>query len=90
VEIEGPVYIGSSVKIEPGACITGPTWIGHGSHIRAGARVTRSVLFDYTRIGEEMNFTDMVVSPEYCVNNKGETMYRGDDNCLLRWSDARA
>ena len=90
VTIEGPVYIGSSVKIEPGACIVGPTWVGHGSHIRAGSRVTRSILFDYTRIGAGMNFTDMVISPEYCVDNKGETMYRGDDNCLLRWSDARA
>jgi NDP-sugar pyrophosphorylase family protein len=37
VRIEGPVYIGSSVHIEPGATITGPAWIGHGSHIRTGA-----------------------------------------------------
>ncbi len=90
VEIEGPVYIGSSVKIEPGARIIGPTWIGHGSHIRAGATVTRSVLFDYTRIGQGMAFSEMIVSPDYCVDNKGRAVYRGDDNCLLRWSDARA
>ena len=90
VHIEGPVYLGSSVKIEPGARIIGPTWIGHGSHIRAGATVARSVLFNYTRIGEGMNFTEMVVSPEYCVYNEGETFYRGDDHCHLRWSDARA
>ena len=90
VHIEGPVYIGSSVVIERGARITGPTWIGHGSHIRAGATVTRSVLFDYTRIGENMVFNEMIVSPEYCVHNKGETMYRGDDDCKLRWGDARA
>lgn len=90
VHVEGPVYIGSSVKIEPGARIIGPTWIGHGSHIRAGATVERSVLFDYTRIGEGMTFTEMIVSPEYCVHNKGETFYRGDDHCDLRWSDARA
>lgn len=90
VHIEGPVYIGSSVKIEPNARIIGPTWIGHGSHIRAGATVECSVLFDYTRIGEGMVFKDMIVSPDYCVQNKGETFYRGDDNCNLRWSDARA
>lgn len=89
VHVERPVYIGSSVKIEPGARIVGPTWIGHGSHIRAGATVERSVLFDYTRIGEGMAFNEMIVSPEYCVHNKGETFYRGDDNCDLRWSDAR-
>ena len=90
VHIEGPVYIGSSVKVEPGARIIGPTWIGNGSHIRAGATVLRSVLFDYTRIGAGMEFSEMIVSPEYCVPNRGETMYRGDDNCHLRWSDARA
>lgn len=89
VHIEGPVYIGSSVCIEPGARIIGPTWIGHGSHIRKNAVVTRSVVFEYTRIGEGMEFTEMVVSPHYCVDKQGETRYRGDDNCMLRWSDAR-
>lgn len=89
VKIEGPVYIGSSVRIEAGAHIIGPTWIGHGSHIRGGATVRRSVLFEYTRIGECMEFSEMIVSPDYCVDNKGRTMYRGDDNCQLRWSDAR-
>jgi mannose-1-phosphate guanylyltransferase len=90
VTIEGPVYIGSSVQIEPGARIIGPAWIGHGSHIRAGATVTRCVLFEYTRIGQDMEFSEMIVSPDYCVDNRGGTVYRGDDNCKLRWSDARA
>jgi len=45
VTIEGPVYIGSSVRIEPGSTITGPAWIGHGSHIRTGAKGVRSNLF---------------------------------------------
>jgi mannose-1-phosphate guanylyltransferase len=89
VEIVGPVYIGSSVRIEPGARVVGPSWIGHGSHIRAGASVTRCILFEYTRIGVGMHFSEMIVSPDYCVDNKGDAVYRGDDNCLLRWSDAR-
>ena len=45
VNITGPVYIGSSARIEPGTTITGPAWIGHGSHIRTGAKVVRSILF---------------------------------------------
>jgi mannose-1-phosphate guanylyltransferase len=90
VTIEGPVYIGSSVCLEPGVTITGPAWIGHGSHIRAGATVTRSVLFEYTRIGAGMHFENMVISPHYCVDSSGTTIYRGDDNSALRWSDARA
>jgi len=27
------VYIGSSVRIEPGVSVTDPAWIGHGSHL---------------------------------------------------------
>jgi len=90
VKIEGPVYIGSSVCIEPGATITGPAWIGHGSHIRSGARVVRSILFEYTRIPADKHFNEMIVSPDYCVDRAGETLYRGDDTCQLRWGDARA
>jgi mannose-1-phosphate guanylyltransferase len=90
VQIEGPVYIGSSVRVEPGACITGPAWIGHGSHIRTGAKVVRSILFEYTRIAADMRFSEMIVSPDYCVDRYGETLYRGDDTSQLRWGDARA
>lgn len=89
VEIEGPVYIGSSVKIEPGTKIIGPTWIGHGSHLRPNSTVVRSVLFEYTRIGEGMIFSEMIVSPRYCVDRKGDAIYVGDDRSTLRWGDAR-
>jgi mannose-1-phosphate guanylyltransferase len=90
VTIEGPVYIGSSVRIEPGAKIIGPTWIGHGSHILAGAQVERSILFEYTRVPVGMHFKEMIVSPNYCVDRAGHTLYRGDDTSELRWGDARA
>ncbi|NMG35859.1 NTP transferase domain-containing protein [Azoarcus sp. TTM-91] len=89
VQIVGPVYIGSNVRIEPGASIIGPTWIGHGSHIRAGARVERSILFEYTRVGEGMRFSEKILSPQYCVDRSGETLYVGDEHSPLRWGDAR-
>lgn len=90
VTIEGPVYIGANTRIEPGTTITGPAWIGHGSHIRTGARVVRSILFEYTRIAADMRFIEMIVSPEYAVDRHGDTLYRGDDTTHLRWGDARA
>ena len=90
VTIEGPVYVGASVRIEPGATIIGPSWIGHGSLIKAGATVVRSVLFEYTRVPECMHFNEVVVSPDYCVDRLGNTLYRGDDTSSLRWGDARA
>lgn len=90
VNITGPVYIGSSVRIEPGATITGPAWIGHGCVVRSGAKITRSVLFEYTRIAADMHFSEMIISRHYCVDRYGETLYRGDDSAQLRWGDARA
>ncbi len=65
-------------------------WIGHGSHIRTGARLVRSILFEYTRITAEMCFTDMIVAPTYCVDRAGDTLYRDDETVQLRWGDARA
>ncbi len=90
VNIEGPVYLGSSVKVEPGASIIGPCWIGNGCHIRGNATVERSILFDYTRIAAGMRFSEMIVSPEYCVDRSGNTLYRGNELTQLRWGDARA
>ncbi len=89
IDIQGPVYIGSSVLIEPGVSIVGPAWIGHGCTLRSGASVTRSILFEYTRIGSGMRFDEMIVSPQYCVDRHGATLYQGDDNAQLRWGDAR-
>ena len=90
VNIQGPVYFGSSVKVEPGATIIGPAWVGHGSHIKAGAVIERSVLFEYTRIPNGTAIREMIVSPEYCVDRSGNTIYRGNDSSDLRWGDARA
>jgi mannose-1-phosphate guanylyltransferase len=90
VRIEGPAYIDSGVCIEAGAEIIGPTWISRGSHICKGARVIRCVLFDYTRISENMTFFESIISPEYCVDHgNGETYYLGDERIQMRWGDAR-
>lgn len=90
VRIEGPVYIGSSVRIEPGVTLIGPAWIGHGCVLKAGATLTRSILFEYTRIAADMHFSEVIVSRHYCVDRQGRAVYRGDDATLLRWGDARA
>lgn len=70
--IEGPVYIGSGCHIEAGSRIVGPTWIGHGSHICAGAQVTRSVLFEYTRVLPEVSLYELIVCKNYTANRDGE------------------
>ena len=90
VQIEGPVYIGSGVRIEAGTRVIGPTWIGHGCHLRADCVVERSVLFEYTRIGIGQTASERIMSPQYCVDRHGETMYVGDEAVSMSWGDARA
>lgn len=70
--IEGPVYIGSGCHIEAGSKIVGPTWIGHGSHICSGAQVTRSILFEYTRVLPKVKLDESIVCKNYSVNRNGE------------------
>ena len=88
VHIEGPVYIGSSSRIEAGSEIIGPTWIGHGCHVQKGALITRSILFEYTRIGSAGCIEDSVVFGRYCVDKEGNAAHEADSE--IDWvGDAR-
>ena len=53
IRAEGPIYVGSGTRIEPGCEIIGPTWIGQGCHIESGARISRRMLFEYSSIGSQ-------------------------------------
>ncbi len=86
--IEGPVYIGSGVHIEPGCTIVGPTWIGHGSHLQGGCRVSRSVLFEYTQVKPHAAFDEVIVYGDYCVDRSGD-MRHLSEQAEAQWADAR-
>ena len=86
--IEGPVYIGSGVKIEAGTTIIGPTWIGHGSHICEGAEVVRSVLFEYTRVLNDVTLHEMIVFKDYSIDRAGE-MKHSSEYSSDEWLNAR-
>ena len=87
--IQGPVYIGSGARIDKGTEIIGPTWISDGCHVQRGGSVIRSVLFEYTRVGQDYSVEEMIVCGEYCVDKHGRMMHVDDDACHLIWSDAR-
>ena len=87
--IQGPVYIGSGSRIDKGTEIIGPTWISDGCHVQRDGHVVRSVLFEYTRVGQDYSFEEMIVCGEYCVDRHGRMMHVDDDSCDLIWSDAR-
>jgi len=86
--IKGPVYIGSGVKIEAGTTIIGPTWIGHGSHICEGAEVVRSVLFEYTRVLNDVTLHEMIVFKDYSIDRAGEMKHASEYNSD-EWLNAR-
>lgn len=89
VHIEGPVYVGSSSRIEAGAEIIGPTWIGHGCHVEGGAKISRSILFEHTHIGASGCVEDHVVFGRYCVDKDGNPAT--DSGGGIDWvGDARA
>lgn len=88
-KIIGPVYIGSGARIDRGTQIIGPTWISDGCHLQRGGKVERSVLFEYTRVGQDYSFKEMIVCGEYCVDKTGRMLHVDDDTCDLIWSDAR-
>jgi mannose-1-phosphate guanylyltransferase len=86
--IKGPVYIGSGVKIEAGSTIIGPTWIGHGSHICEGAEVVRSVLFEYTRVLNDVTLHEMIVFKDYSIDRGGQ-MKHSSEYSSDEWLNAR-
>ena len=86
--IKGPVYIGSGVKIEAGTTIVGPTWIGHGSHICEGAEIVRSVLFEYTRVLNDVTLHEMIVFKDYSIDRAGE-MKHSSEYSSSEWLNAR-
>jgi mannose-1-phosphate guanylyltransferase len=86
--IEGPVYLGSGVRVEAGSTIIGPTWIGHGSHICSGSNIVRSVLFEYTRVLPDVSLDEMIVFKDYSVDRAG--VMRHVSECTTHeWTNAR-
>jgi mannose-1-phosphate guanylyltransferase len=89
-EVQGPVYLGSGVRVAAGAKIIGPTWIGHGSDICARAEVRKSVLFDYTRVMEGTSLDGLIVFRDYCVDRMGSMKHVSETNETNRvWENAR-
>ena len=89
-KITGPVCIGSGCHIERNCQIEGPVWIGHGSRIGHGARVSRSIVFEHTRVAPGAKFEEHILSGRYCVDSHGRASQpAGDAPCQLPWADAR-
>lgn len=86
--INGPVYIGSGTRIEGGVKISGPTWIGHGCHIRKNSNISKSIIFEYTRIGADSVIDNAVAYGKFFVDKDGNSF--DDPDVHLGWvTDSR-
>jgi len=89
VSIEGPVYIGSSVRIEKGAKIIGPCMIGSGSVIQKGVTLDRSVILGYTKVKENAIIKEKIIAGKYIINPFGSSIDIEESDMNFLVDDAR-
>ena len=73
VRIDGPVYIGSDAKIKAGAFINGPVVIDKYTVIDDNAKVSNSVLWQHSYVGENCRLRQSIIGRNVTIKN----------NCLL-------
>jgi len=89
VDIRGPVSIGSSTKIEPGATIIGPAVIGRNSIVESGAHIESSIVGDYTRIAGVAHLSGKIVNGRFCVDLAGRAIDLADGGYAFAVDDVR-
>jgi mannose-1-phosphate guanylyltransferase len=87
--LEGPLYIGSSTRIDPGVRIKGPTVIGRNSVIEGGARIDACVVGDYTRISGLADLQERIISGRFCVDRQGRNVELASRGMAFVVDDAR-
>ena len=87
--VTGPMYIGSSTRIDPGVTIQGPTVIGRNSVIEGGARINACVVGDYTRISGLADLQEKIISGRFCVDRQGRNVELAGRGMAFVVDDAR-
>ena len=87
--LEGPLYIGSSTRIEAGARVIGPTVVGRNSVIESGARVKACVIGDYTRVSGLADLDERIISGRFCVDRQGRNVELASGGMAFVVDDAR-
>jgi len=87
--LSGPLYIGSSTRIDPGVTINGPSVIGRNSVIERGARIEACVVGDYTRISGLADLNEKIISGRFCVDRRGRNVELAAGGMAFVVDDAR-
>jgi mannose-1-phosphate guanylyltransferase/phosphomannomutase len=67
--IDGPALIGAGAKVRAGAWVNGPCVIGGYTTIDTGAKVSNSIIWDHTYIGENSRLRGSVVCRSVTVKH---------------------
>ena len=73
VRIEGPAYIGNECKLKAGVFINGPVCVGNFSVVDVNTKISNSVVWTYSYIGENSRLRQAIVCRHATIKN----------NCLL-------
>ncbi len=73
VRIEGPAYIGHDCKLKGGVFINGPVCVGNFSVVDQNTKMSNSVIWTYSYIGESSRLRQAIVCRHATIKN----------NCLL-------
>jgi mannose-1-phosphate guanylyltransferase/phosphomannomutase len=69
VRIVGPAYLGQECKIKAGAFINGPVCVGKYSVVDTGTKVSNSVIWTYSYIGENSRLRQAIVCSHAKIKN---------------------
>lgn len=89
VEIEAPVYIGSSVRIEKGAKIIGPAMIGSGCVIKENVTIDKTLILGYTKVSSYANIKEKIIAGKYIINPLGASIDIEESDMNFLVDDAR-
>ena len=67
--LEGPVLIGPGTRVRSGAFINGPTVLGSYCTVDSGTKISNSVIWDHTYVGENCRLRGSVVCHGVIVKN---------------------
>jgi len=73
VKINGPAYIGNECKLKAGVFINGPVCVGNFSVVDENTKISNSIIWTYSYIGENSRLRQAIVCRHVTIKN----------NCLL-------
>ena len=73
VRINGPAYIGNECKLKAGVFVNGPVCVGNFSVVDENTKISNSIIWTYSYIGENSRLRQAIVCRHVTIKN----------NCLL-------